>query len=162
MNRAGAEMVVYSRFRYYLTILAVLSMLAACSAVKTYPNTSDKNIRVITNTDSGVEASIEIYEVKPDCSIEYSGSTQLENPETDIGLATGRSSYLVFVFSSSGFFTGSSTISYDTLLRPRKNSSYDIDVSYRDDIYNVVMHERLASNKRREIEARSLAGCKPL
>ncbi len=162
MNSAGVEMVVFSRYRYYLTILAVLSMLAACSAVKTYPNTSDKNIRVITNTDSGVEAAIEIYEVKPDCSIEYSGSIQLDNAETDIGLATGRSSYLVFVFSSSGFFTGSSTVSYDTLLRPRKNSSYDIDVSYRDDIYNVVMHERLASNKRREIEARSLAGCKPL
>ena len=162
MNSAGAEMVVYSRYRYYLTILAVLSMLAACSAVKTYSNMQDKNIRVITNTDSGVEAAIEIYEVKPDCSIVYSGSIQLDNAETDIGLATGRSSYLVFVFSSSGFFTGSSTISYDTLLRPRKNSSYDIDVSYRDDIYNVVMHERLASNKRREIEARSLAGCKPL
>ncbi len=162
MNSAGVEMVVFSRYRYYLTILAVLSMLAACSAVKTYSNTPDKNIHVITNTDSGVEAAIEIYEVKPDCSIEYSGSIQLDHAEMDIGLATGRSSYLVFVFSSSGFFTGSSTVSYDTLLRPRKNSSYDIDVSYRDDIYNVVMHERLASNKRREIEARSLAGCKPL
>ena len=162
MNSAGAEMVVYSRFRYYLTILAVLSMLTACTAVNIYPNTLDKNVRVNTKTDSGVEAAIEIYEVKHDCSIEYSGSIQLDHAEMDIGLATGRSSYLVFVFSSSGFFTGSSTVSYDTLLRPRKNSSYDIDVSYRDDIYNVVMHERLASNKRREIEARSLAGCKPL
>lgn len=162
MKSAGAEMDVNFKYWFSLTLLVVLSMLTACSAVKIYPNTLDKNVRVNTKTDSGVEAAIEIYEVKPDCGIVYSGTIQLDNPVMEIGLPTGRSSYMVFIFSSSGFFTGSSTISYDTLLRPRKSIRYDIDVSYRDDIYNVVMHERLASNKRREIEARSLAGCKPL
>jgi len=162
MKSAGAEMDVNFKYWFSLTLLVVLSMLTACSAVKIYPNTLDKNVRVNTKTDSGVDAAIEIYEVKPDCGIEYSGTIQLDNPVMDIGLATGRSSYMVFIFSSSGFFTGSSTISYDTLLRPRKSIRYDIDVSYRDDIYNVVVHESLASNKRQEIEAKSLADCKPL
>jgi len=108
-----------------------------------------------------VDAAIEIYEVKPDCSIKYSGTIQLDNPVIDVGVPTGRSSYLVFVFSSSGFFTGSSAITYDTLLRPRKGIRYDIDVRYQQDIYNVVVHERLGSNKSKEIEAKNLAECKP-
>ena len=91
-------MMVYFKYGFNVTLLLVLSMLAACSAVKTYPNTLDKNLRVITKTDSGVDAAIEIYEVKPDCSIEYSGTVQLDNPDVDIGIPTGRSSYLVFVF----------------------------------------------------------------
>jgi len=155
-------MMVSFKYGFYLTLLVVLSMLTACSAVKTYPNTLDKNLRVITKTDSGVDAAIEIYEVKPDCGIKYSGTIQLDNPGIDIGIPTGRSSYLVFVFSSSGFFTGESTITYDTLLRPRKGIRYNIDVSYQEDIYNVVIHERLGSNKSQEIEAKSLADCKPL
>lgn len=155
-------MMVHFKYGFYLTLVVVLSMLSACSAVKTYPNTLDKNLHVITRTDSGVDAAIEIYEVKPDCSIKYSGTIQLDNPGIDVGLPTGRSSYLVFVFSSSGFFTGSSTITYDTLLRPRKGVRYDIDVRYQQDIYNVVINKRLGSNKSREIEAKSLADCKPL
>ena len=153
---------MYFKYGFNVKLLLVLSTLAACSAVKIYPNTLDKNLRVITKTDSGVDAAIEIYEVKPDCGIKYSGTVQLDNPDVDIGIPTGRSSYLVFVFSSSGFFTGSSSITYGTLLRPRKGSRYDIDVSYQEDIYNVVVHERLGANNSQEIETKSLADCKPI
>ena len=155
-------MMVYFKYGFNVSLLLVLSMLAACSAVKTYPNTLDKNLRVITKTDSGVDAAVEIYEVKPDCGIKYSGTVQLDNPGVDIGIPVSRSSYLVFVFSRSGFFTGSSTITYDTLLRPRRGIRYEIDVSYREDIYNVVVHERLGANKSQEIETKSLTDCKPL
>lgn len=155
-------MMAYFKYGFNVTLLLVFSMLAACSAVKTYPNTLDKNLHVITKTDSGVDAAVEIYEVKPDCSIKYSGTVQLDTPDVDIGIPASRSSYLVFVFARSGFFTGSSTITYDTLLRPRSGTRYDIDVSYREDIYNVVVRERLAANKRREIDQKSLEDCKPL
>jgi hypothetical protein len=162
VKRAGTEIMMHFKYGFYLSLVVVLSMLAACSAVKTYPNTLDKNLHVGTKTDSGVDAAIEIFEVKPDCSIKYSGTIQLDNPVIDVGIPTGRSSYLVFVFSSSGFFTGSNTITYDTLLRPRKDARYDIDVRYQQDIYNVVINERLGSNKSQEIEVKSLAECKPL
>lgn len=160
-------MFISHKNRFYLALLITLSLLTACSGIKTYPNTLDRNLRVTTKTDSGsalssVRTAVDIYQVEPDCSIKYSGTIQLDSPDVDIGIPTGRSSYLVFIFSSSGFLSGSSTTSYDTLLRPRKGIRYDIDVSYLEDIYNVVIHERQGSNKSREIEARSLAACKPL
>lgn len=66
------------------------------------------------------------------------------------------------VESNCSFLSGSSTTTYSALLRPRTGLKYDIDVSYMEDIYNVVINERRGSTKSREIEAKSLAACKPL
>jgi hypothetical protein len=139
-------------------------MLTACSGLKTYSSALDKNLHVTTKTESSVDAAIDIYQVESDCNIKYSGTVKLDNSSIDIGIPAGRSSYLVFSFSSSGFFSGSSTTTYSTLLRPRSDQNkYDIDVSYIENIYNVVIHEgKKGSNKRREIEARGLSTCKPL
>ena len=160
-------MFTYYKYRFYVTLVIILSVLTACSGIKTYPNNLDRNLHVTTKTDSGsvlssVRAAVDIHQVEPDCSIKYAGTIQLDKPGVDIGIPAGRSSYLVFVFSSSGFLSASSTTTYSTLLRPRKGIRYDIDVSYLEDIYNVVIHERRGRNKSREIEAKSLAVCKPL
>ena len=139
-------------------------MRTACSGLKTYPNTLDKNLHITTKTDSSVDAAIDVYRVETDCSIKYSGTIKLDNSNVDLGIPAGRSSYLVFSFSSSGFFSGSSTTTYSTLDRPRLDQNkFDIDVSYIENIYNVVIHEgKKGSSKGREIEARDLSTCKPL
>ena len=157
-------MFTHIKYRYYIVLLIILGTLTACSGVKTYSNTLNKNLHVTTKTDSSVDAAIDIYRVKSDCSIKYSGTIQLDNSTVDIGIPAGRSSYLAFTFSSSSFLSGSSTTTYSTLLRPRTDQNkYDIDVSYIENIYNVVIRERRrGSNKGREIETRDLSTCKPL
>jgi hypothetical protein len=157
-------MVTNIKNSFYIALLLTLCMLTACSGIKTYSSNMGKNLHVTTKTDSSVDAAIDVYRVETDCSIKYSGTIKLNNSNVDIGIPAGRSSYLVFSFSSSGFFSGSSTTTYSTLLRPRSDQNkYDIDVSYIENIYNVVIHEgKRGSSKSREIEARNLSTCKPL
>ena len=153
--------------RVYLTIVSFMVwLLAGCSGLKTYSGNLNENLRIITETDSGsvfsrVDAAVDIHEVKADCSTEYAGTVRLDNSSIDIGIPTGRSSYLVFVFESSGFFSGDSSITYNTLIRPRVGYRYDASVSYKDDIYNVIINEvDKASKKRRELDTRGMSACR--
>ena len=148
------------------SLMAVL--LAGCSGLKTYSSDLDDNLRIMTETDSGsvfssINAAVDIHQVKPDCSTEYAGTVQLDDSSIDVGIPTGRSSYLVFVFESSGFFQGDSSITYNTLIRPRAGYRYNAKVSYKDDIYNVILNEvDPGSNKSRELDAREMSACRPV
>jgi hypothetical protein len=159
------ETVAYMMNRYVILLLAY-SLLAGCSGIKTYQNTLDKNLHIKTETHSGsmfskVRAAVDIYRVDADCKTEYEGTVQLKNPSVDVGIPSSRLSYLVFVFASSGFLSGSSsTITYNTLLKPHVGYNYDIKVSYIDDIYNVVIRETDPRMKKsREIEFKDLNDC---
>ena len=154
-------MFTLTRYGCHIILLLLLGTMAACSSnIKAYPNKLDKNLHIKTN--SSVNTAVDIFQVNPDCSITYSGTVKLNKKDVDIGIPAGRSSYLAFAFSSSDFLSGESTTSFSTLLRPRKNSKYDIDVSYQDNIYNVVIYERPGANKKREIETKDLSACRPL
>ena len=110
---------------------------------------------------SKVRAAVDIYRVDADCKTEYEGTVQLNNPSLDVGIPSSRLSYLVFVFARSGFLSSSSsTITYNTLLKPRVGYNYDITVSYVDDIYNVVIRETDPRTKKScEIEPKDLNDC---
>jgi hypothetical protein len=148
--------------RRFVILMLACGLLAGCSGIKTYPNTLDKNLRVRTEADSGsffskVRAAVDIYRVDADCKTEYEGTVRLDEQSVAVGIPSGRVSYLVFVFARSGFFSrSSSSITYDTLLRPRAGQTYDVGVRYRDDIYNVVIRE----GKGREIRPRDLQDCR--
>ena len=59
---------------------------------------------------------------------------------TEVGIPTERSSYLVFVFSSSSFWASSkSSISYEMLVRPREGKVVNALATYVDNIYDVVV-----------------------
>jgi hypothetical protein len=152
--------------RHIIVLLLAFSFLAGCSGIKTYKNTLYKNLHIKTETDSGsmfskVRAAVDIYRVDADCKTEYEGTVQLKNPSVDVGVPSSRLSYLVFVFARSSFFSSSSsTITYNTLLKPRVGYNYDIKVSYIDDIYNVVIWETHPRKKKsREIELKDLNAC---
>jgi len=146
--------------RLYAALLAA-SLLAGCSGIKTYPDTLPKNLRIHTAI-SKVQAALHIHRVDASCQAEYQGTVQLDESSVEVGLSAERFSYVVFSFTSSSFLTGSSTsVSYETLLRPRAGYTYDVKASYQDNIYSVTVREidpRRSSS--REIERRDLRTCR--
>ena len=148
------------------TLALLIGLLAACSGIKTYPDMPEKNLQVRTSTDSGsifssVRASLSISRVDAQCRTEYEGTVALKKESVQVGIPVERWSYLVFHFSSSGFLSSTvSTIAQATLLKPRAGYRYDVEVTYRDDTYNVVIHEsRTGTGNGREIALRRLDAC---
>lgn len=147
-------------------VMLLVGALAACSGIKTYPNNLEKNLQVRTSTDSGsifsrVHASLSISRVDAQCQTQYEGTVDLGKGAVEVGVPLERSSYLVFDFSSSGLLSStSSTMGHATLLKPRAGYRYDIEVTYRDDIYNVVIREsRSGTSEGRDIVLRQLDTC---
>jgi hypothetical protein len=130
------------------------SMLAGCSGLKSYSDTSARNLEVHTRTDSGsflssTRASLDIFSVDSTCQTTYQGSVTLDKENRAIGLPAERPSYLVFRFESSSFLANSSgATSYETLLTPLSDRHYDVDVRYLDGIYSVTILERATGDKK--------------
>lgn len=155
-----------SSCRVTFAVLA-LSLLAGCSGIKTYPNTLEKNLRIRTATNSGsifskVRATVNIYRVDAGCKLKYEGTVNLNSPVLGVGIPAQQLSYLAFNFASSTFLGGTTNAtSQGTLLKPRAGYRYDVDVSYADDIYNVVIRESSAHGSAgREIALTRLDACK--
>ena len=142
------------------------ALLTACSGLKTYENTPDNNLHVRTAADAGswfssVRTAVDIHRVTVDCKTEYEGTVQLNRPRIDVGLPSNRWSRLVFVFDSYSFWANrSGSMTYETLLKPRPGFQYEVKVTYKDDMYNVVVREtHLTSSVSREIEHKDLRAC---
>lgn len=147
-------------------LLLGVGLLAGCSGIKTYPDTSPKNLVVRTEASSGSmlgrsRVSVHIHEVDANCRTEYRGTVQLNEPTVEIGVPAGRPSLLVFNFYNSSFLGGSTgNINYETLLRPRAGFTYDATARYRDGIYYVSIRESGArGGQGREVARRGLAEC---
>jgi len=147
--------------RVYAVLLSA-SLLAGCSGAKTYPDTLPKNLHVRTET-SKVRAELHIHRVDANCLTEYQGTVQLDKPSIEVGIPAGRQSIVAFTFSRSSFLSGSSSsVRYDTLLTPRAGYTYDVKISYLDDIYNVTIREiDPRGSSGREIARRDPRACKP-
>ena len=155
--------------RLYFTIVTVtIWFITGCSGLKTYHSELENNLQITAQTDSGsifsnLDAAVDIHKVNPDCSTEYTGTIQLDDSSKDIGIPAGRSSYLVFVFEKSGFFSAETSTSYNTLIRPRNGYQYIAEVSYQENIYNVIINEVDPGNRTsREIETRGMYACRPV
>ena len=68
----------------------------------------------------------------------------------------------MFEFASASFLGGRrGSITRETLLRPRAGASYEAKVSYKDDLYDVQIHERPARGApARELELAPLSACR--
>jgi hypothetical protein len=140
--------------------------VAGCSGSKPYQNTPDNNLRVYTAAESGswfssVRAAVDIHRLTADCRTEYEGTVQLNRATIDVGIPPTRWSQLVFVFSSSSFLANrSGSMTHETLLKPRPGYQYHIHVTYRDDMYNVVVRETHPSRSvARDIEHKDVRAC---
>ena len=152
----------------YTVLVFTIWFITGCSGLKTYHSDLENNLQITTQTDSGsifssLDAAVDIHKVNPDCSTEYTGTIQLDDSSKDIGIPADRSSYLVFVFEKSGFFSAETSTSYDTLIRPRNGYKYTAEVSYQENIYNVIINEVDPGNRKsREIETRGMYACRPV
>lgn len=130
-----------------IALMLGMGFLAGCFGLKTYPNDLQKNLHVHTSADSGwflstVRTAVDVHRVGSDCTTEYAGTVQLADGMMGIGLPPDQWSRLVFVFATSSFLVNSSgTITYETWLRPKAGHTYEVEVSYQDDLYNVSIHE---------------------
>jgi hypothetical protein len=158
-----------------LLILLIALLLTACSGVKPYPNTGNKNFSVKIEPDSAAAllkdagATLDIYSVNPDCATLYKGTVRLEQPVTEIALPPGQPSHLVFVL---GVLSGSSDVSYKTLLEPRAGYRYMATIreaehlgtvpetAQVDSIFGVVIYEmNPGGRKSKELGLKDLGGC---
>src|SRR6478736_2672 len=117
-----------------LAVLGTATFLADCSGLKPYQNSD--------SWFSSVRAAVDIHRLTADCRTEYEGTVQLNRLTIDVGIPLNKWSQLVFVFASSSFLANrSGSITYETLLKPRSGYQYEIKVTYRDDMYNVIVRE---------------------
>jgi hypothetical protein len=147
-------------------IILVAAIVAGCSGIKSYPDGPNKNVNIRTVTKSGsilstVGVALHIHRANAKCETEYVGTVQLSKPLIQVAIPPGELSYLVLSFNNSSLLgSSSSTMRYETLLRPRAGHSYDIKVSYVDDFYDVAIREidpRRSSG--RDVRRLSLNAC---
>jgi hypothetical protein len=143
-------------------VLGLAALVAACAGGSRYANLPEKNLVVRTET-SGARAVLGVHAVDAQCKLTYEGFVELDQPVMRVGIPEGRTSYLVFEFATSSFWGGRrGSITRETLLRPRPGASYDVRVSYKDDLYDVVVRETTARGSRsRMLELAGLGACRP-
>lgn len=143
-----------------LALAAALVLLAGCTGnLRPYPeDAAPKNLTVRTAA-SKVRAELDIHSVDAQCRAPYVGTVKLDKPSVSVGIPADGWSYLKFDFASSSFLRGSHQMTKATLLRTRAGHSYEADVSYKEDIYNVVIREKPPRGAAREVPLRDLGSC---
>lgn len=140
-------------------LVAAVLLVTGCSGLKTYPNDAPKNVHVVTQTDRGVRTALHVHAVNGECSTHYDGTLALDRGNVDIGVPSGRPSYLVVSFDTSSFMAGSRSTSVGTVLTPRAGYEYELAVRYKQDIYDVAVREIDRKGVSRDLARRPLAGC---
>ncbi len=153
-------------FPLQAVLFCCCTLLGGCSGLKPYPGNPARNLDIHTRADSGsilssTRVSLDIYSVGPECRTDYAGTLELNASAVSVGLPPDTPSYLVFRFNSASFLASSSSVTrYDTVFTPRYGQRYDVDVSYVDDIYNVIISEKpSATAAARVIEPEDLGAC---
>jgi len=149
-------------------VAAVAVMLAAgCSSLKPYPNDLPiKNLTIRTAASaasafSSVKVELDVHGVDAACATRYLGTLQLDQPSVAVSLPAGHGSLLTFRFLSSNFLGSSrGSISRQVFITPRPDQRYEIDATYRDDLYDVLLRERQQNGTLRDMTAPNLRACR--
>jgi hypothetical protein len=146
---------------------ALVVWVAGCSGLKPYPNDLPlRNVTIRTAASAGsvlssVRVELDVHGVDASCGTHYLGTLQLDQPTTVVSLPAGHGSLLTFQFLSSNFLGSSrGRISRQVYVTPLAGQHYQIDVTYRDDLYDVVVRERVRNDALREVAMRELSACR--
>jgi hypothetical protein len=141
-------------------VLVAAGLVAACGGAVRYADTGEKNL-VIRAQLSDARAVLGVHAVDAQCRPVYEGTVDLDPGVTAVGVPPGRLSYLVFEFATSSFWAGRrGSITQETLLRPRPGASYDVRVTYQNDLYEVTIRETLRGGQGRDVPLAGLGACK--
>ena len=142
--------------------LCLAALLAGCAGGVRYADLPEKNL-VIRTQVSEARAVLGVHAVDAQCKPSYEGFVDLDQPVVRVGIPPGRLSYLVFEFATSSFWSNRrGSISQETLLRPRRGATYDVRVTYKNELYEVVVREVPGGGGRpRELPLSELSACRP-
>lgn len=131
-------------------IVIVTGMVVACSSTHPYTSSSPENLSIKIDIRKGT-AWLNIYEVDNACATKYLGTVELEGSRVKVAIPINKPSYLQFSFANSSLLSGNSSSSYGMYLTSRAGYQYDATVSYVDDMYTMMVHEKNSGGARRDI-----------
>jgi hypothetical protein len=138
-----------------LAILLLVMLFQGCSGTKPYPKQSMENITVSTKLDNGsflrsMNAYLHVYHIDAECTTHYQGTVELDKARVQSGIAVNQETELVFVFANSSFIPEmNSALRAPAYLTAKKGYSYEFDVVYEDDLYNIEAFEVNDQTKKR-------------
>jgi hypothetical protein len=153
---------------YRLWVAAILALsLSACSGLKTYPNTQQKNALIRVRTDPGtllsrIGVEVDLYSVDAGCGTTYLGSLVLRDATIDLGLPLDSKVLLAYVFSRSAVFGTSGTTTIEMMVTPRRGERYEFNVAYLKEGYTATgLQFAPGQAQGKDIEHARLRDCTP-
>lgn len=145
----------------YAAALLSATLAAGCASDKRYAALPEQNLVIRADIQSGVRAVLGVHAVDAKCELAYEGSVPLEQPVVRVGIPSGRPSLLLFRFATSSFLgSRQGAVDRETLLRPRPGATYDIRVTYKNDLYDVVIRESVSpGGQGRDVPLAALRAC---
>ena len=127
--------------RYLAAVFCVASLVSCASGIKPYPPRSPLNLEIHNHAEQ-VEASLHLYRLDQSCAAEYLGSVDLDAPQKNIGIEPAQTTLLEVGFASSSFWSNRSAyMNYPLTLKARSSKRYELNIYYRDGIYDVRLFE---------------------
>jgi hypothetical protein len=143
-------------------LAASLVLLGACAtAGKIYPEDPNGNLVLRAEVERGVDAAVYIHRIAAGCARELRGVVRLDNRPATIDLPVGQAAYLLADFDSSSFLAGARRTSSGAALLPRAGYRYQLELRYREGIYDVSLSEQdERTGVRRVLPRREADSCK--
>lgn len=148
----------------FILLLAALGLLSSCASTKVFEDQSSKNITIVVEKEKGSvfnskEVAVEVWRLQADCETSLLGVVETDASSFKIGVKPGQLTYINFRFFSTGMFSNDNSMTYGTLLTPKKGYSYKLKASYIEGIYNLEIFEMKPGRKSKQIETRHYSEC---
>ena len=107
---------------------------------------------------TSVDTVVGVNDLVAKCETSYQGYVTLVPGENKIGLAPGRTTYLMIEIARSGYGS-SGNFGRGTIITPKQGAQYVIDFNYVDTMFDMRFYE-LKKNKKVELPLVELPVCK--
>lgn len=125
--------------------------------MKPYPKQNTENIAVTTKLDSGsllssMKAYLHVYDIDATCKESYLGTISLDNEHIYSGVAVDKDMKFYVEFSTSSFvvWERNGAMGVPVNIKTKKGYTYEFDLVYDDDMYNVEVFEINDKTKKRQ------------
>jgi len=137
------------KIKYLLLLIAGLFLFVAsgCSSVKKYTSTPDKNFSVRSKIeDKNVDAEVYILGGLKECEgkgdLPALGRVELQQGETEFGLAPDKLYLLKIYFNTKNFFGDEIANTLQrALIIPKPGNKYRINLNYAEKMYDISIFE---------------------